>query len=102
MMYIDQLNAFADAESVKEFLVMMGATGFRQDEMSCPISNWVGRMTGYQVITEDRVTVCIGPDWGNDDYVYQYPLSEAVRDFIYHFDLGHYPELDEDYDHYSD
>lgn len=90
--YVDQLNAFADAESVKEFLKMMGATGYRQDEMSCPISSWIGRAIGHPVITEDTISVCTGPDWNYD--VEEYSISPAVREFIMNFDLGHYPELD--------
>lgn len=98
--YVDQLNAFADAESVKEFLKMMGTTGYRNDEMSCPISNWVRSMTGHPVITEATISVCVGEDWNYNTE--EYSLSLAVREFILNFDLGHYPELDEDSVNYRD
>lgn len=98
--FVDQLNAFADAESIKEFLKTMGVTGFRQDEMSCPISNWVSGMTGHPVVTEDVITVFTGHDWNYD--AEEFTISKAVQDFIAKFDTGHYPELDADSHNYRD
>lgn len=93
---ITQLNAFADAESVKEFLKLMGVKGYRQDEMSCPISQWVGHLTNCAVATEYTIKVynSTGPNWIDDPE--EYSTSDAVKQFITNFDLGQYPELDAD------
>lgn len=93
---VDQLNAFADAESVKEFLKLMGVKGYRQDETSCPISTWIHNGTGHPTITENTIKVFHGDARFLVDY-YEFDISEAVKDFITAFDLGRWPELDADW-----
>lgn len=96
---IDQLNAFADADSVKEYLKLMGVKGFRENEMNCPISNWIRYNTDCPVMTEDKIIVFTGYDWDND--VDEFETSEAVKQFIRNFDVGDYPELEDEYEEFD-
>lgn len=92
---VDQLNAFADAESVKEFLKLFGVKGYRQDEESCPISNWISKQTHCFVITTDTIKVFhSGLEWAEDPEFDEFETSTVLKSFITNFDLGHYPELD--------
>lgn len=94
-----QLNAFADAESVKEYLKMFGVKGYRQDEMECPISQWISQQTHCSVATADTIKVFHnGLDWADDPDFDEYDTSTALKTFIDNFDEGHYPELDVDPD----
>lgn len=89
--HVDQLNAFADADSIKEFLAMMGYKGYRQDEYSCPIANFIRSKAGNSVVVEDTIQV-----WKEDMAIpdAEFEISTAVREFIRNFDSGFYPELD--------
>lgn len=93
---VDQLNAFADANSVKEFLKLMGVRGYRNNSESCPISTWIGSATMREVSTEDTIKVYHRIETYNfDDLPFdEYEISSAVKDFIDKFDNGLFEELD--------
>src|SRR5687768_113051 len=94
---VDQLNAFEDAISIKNFFVEKGVKGYRQDEASCPISQWIGSNTNCPVSTEDTIKV-----FNSDNYddAEEFETSAAVKEFIDQFDQGFYEELDIDDDGY--
>lgn len=95
---VDQLNAFADAESIKEYFKLIGVKGYRQDENACPISRFIGNATGCSVSTEDTIKVYTGEYDGPYDPIYsEFETSAAVKDFIDQFDSGTWPELDADW-----
>lgn len=100
---IDQLNSFENSSCIRQFLVEQGIKGYRNDGDSCPISNWIGSVTLREVCTEDTIKVYNGKtEWSYDSMDYypgydEFETSEAVKDFITEFDLGHYNELDADW-----
>src|SRR5688572_5995926 len=100
---VDQLNAFEDAKSIKDFFIQKGIKGYRQDENSCPISRWIGLNTNCAVTTEDTIKV-YSSNWDDerDWYTYdEFQTSSIVKEFIDQFDQGFYPELDVDDDDYE-
>ena|ERR1051325_3806349 len=95
---VDQLNAFADAESIKEFLKLMDVKGYPQDEESCPISNWIRRSNPDCVVTTTQTIAVYRNIYAIYDPSEEYQISPAVLDFIRKFDEGLFPELEiEDY-----
>lgn len=97
---MDELNDFFDAESIKDFFIVNGIKGYRQDESSCPISVWLRNNLNCSVSTEDTIKVYNG-EWGTFDQQYEeFETSDVVKTFITNFDCGQWPELEiEDVDY---
>lgn len=100
---VETLNSFGSALELRKFLAGNGIKGWKQDESSCPISNWVHRelnseeWTCVQVVTEDKITV-----YKDYNDVEEYKIGNIVNEFIRNFDDGYYPELEFEYEEYWD
>src|SRR5690349_8137473 len=96
---VQYLNSFDSAGEIVSYFASIGVKGYRQDEGSCPIAQWLSGRLGCSVSVEDKISVYCDNVY-DDPAVYE--TSAVVKEFIDEFDRGLYPMLDaEDEDHES-
>lgn len=85
--YVNKVSALDSAQEIRKFFVDEGIKACRNDGLSCAIAAYVRRGSGREVV----VTYGGIRDLRMDK---MFALTEAMDDFMIHFDGGFYPELE--------
>jgi hypothetical protein len=91
---INDLNLLREMTplGIRDLLVTEGVKGVRGDPDSCPIARWLDHRHPR---IHSSVSV-LGIEIWDEGCMSEYPTPESVKDFMGVFDMGGYPEVDEE------
>lgn len=91
----DKLAQFDSANEIAEYLLHLGIKGHRTSSTHCAISQFMSERTGLVVSTGSAVrTFTDTKHWKALEHNFKAPATDAMKDFIFRFDGGGYPELE--------
>lgn len=94
--YLEKLAAFDDPEDIRRFLVAEGVRAAVGGPRSCAIAEYVARGSGHRIAIGGTNAY----DWfhdGIDPSLFRTHIfgehTQAMKEFVWNFDEGAYPEL---------
>lgn len=90
---MDKLFGMESADELARFFEDQGVKASCGEPFDCAISKWMEQTTGcatYSTVFTIKVTT--------GEEILDFDPTAAMCSFIWHFDQGHYPELEKEYE----
>lgn len=96
----EALANFETANDVANYLKTQHITGNRQDDLSCPIAEYMSKMTGSTISVGIKRMIDLDQTLDEETEEDGIALSDAIIEFIRLFDGYHFEELLNEYEDY--